>query len=404
MRAIYFEKDVPRVLAVKALRRFWPGVIWSPISPTRVVEMPDPPLPAADWLRVRNIQCGICTTDLNLLFVQAEPAISAAALPGIQRIYLGHEVVGEVVEVGPEVQRFHVGDRVVMEARPFGSPNCLTQHLDPPCKHCAAGHYHYCENGSRGLAPLGGGGGWGDGYIAHETEVWPVPDDLSNDQASLIEPMAVALHGVLRRPPNPGDRVLVIGAGIIGLLTSQAVKVVEPGCHLTVMARHPHQIEAAKRLGADEILSEDDPYADAARITGAQHYRFPMNRGMLLGGFEVVYDCIGSGQTVLDGLRWARAQGTLVMIGTSFNRMTTDLTPVWHQEVDLLGSIAFGTEDWRGRQAHTFDLVIEMLQEGVLTDEGLITHRFPFEAYREAIETATDKRTGSIKVTFDYDA
>ncbi len=83
--------------------------------------------------------------------------------------------------------------------------------------------------------------------------------------------------------------------------------------------------------------------------------------------------------------------------------MTTDLTPVWHQEVDLLGSIAFGTEDWRGRKAHTFDLVIEMLQEGVLTDEGLITHRFPFEAYRKAIETATDKRTGAIKVAISYD-
>ncbi len=401
MRTIYVEKDIPRMLVVKALRDRWPGVVWSPLSSARVVDLPEPPLPGPRWLRVRNRQCGICATDLSLLFVKADPSIAPAALPGNTRFYLGHEVVGEVVEVGPAVSRFKVGDRVVMESR-FAGPNCHTQEIDPPCPYCAAGHTRLCENASLGKGPVGVGGGWGDGYTAHETEVWPVPDGLDDDQASLIEPMAVALHGVLRRPPQPGDHVLVVGAGIIGLLTAQCVKVVEPACHLTVMARYPHQAEAARRLGADEVITGGDLYAEVARVTGAKLYRAPLNRGMLLGGFEVIYDCVGSADTVFDGLRWARAGGAVVLVGISLGKLAVDLNPVWYQEVDLVGSHTFGPENWRGRQAHTFDLVIEMLQEGVLRHDGLITHRFPFEAYREAIRTASDKRTGAIKVTFTY--
>jgi threonine dehydrogenase-like Zn-dependent dehydrogenase len=79
-----------------------------------------------------------------------------------------------------------------------------------------------------------------------------------------------------------------------------------------------------------------------------------------------------------------------------------DLNPIWYQEVDLIGSNTFGTENWGGRKVHTYDLVIEMLSEGILKHEGLITHRFPFDDYKRAIATATDKSTGSIKVSFMY--
>lgn len=403
MRTIYLDKNVPRMLAVKALRALWPGVVWSPISPLHDVQLPEPKLPGPRWLRVRNIQCGICATDLSLLQVKADPAIGGAAVPGIQRIYLGHEAVGEVVEVGPGVERFHVGDRVVIEARPFGSPNCHTQEIDPPCRNCAAGQSRFCENGSLGLGPLGVGAGWGESYTAHESEVWPVPPDLSDDQASMIEPMSVALHAVLRRPPQAGEPALVLGAGIIGLLTLQALHVAAPDSPVTVLARYPQQIEAARRLGAAHVVSGGDLYAEMAAITGAKHYRAPLNKGMLLGGFDVVYDCVGSGDTLRDALRWTRARGAVVLVGTTFSRVHTDLSPVYYQEVDLIGANTFGMEDWRGRRAHTFDLVIEMLQEGVLTVEGLITHRFPFKDVRKAIAAANDKHSGAIKVTLTYE-
>lgn len=406
MRAIYFDKDIPRVLATKALKRVWPGVIWSPISPSGWEEIPDPELPGPHWLRVRNVQCGICATDLLALMVKADPRISLAALPGINRVYLGHEAVGEVIETGPRVTRFKAGDRVVIEATPIagGSPNCFTQELEQPCRHCAAGDTSLCENGSLGAGPQGIGSGWADRYTAHESQLWPVPDDIDDDQASLIEPMAVAVHGVLRRPPQPGERVLVIGAGIIGLLTLQALKALAPQAAVTVLAKYSHQGQAAERLGADEVVGPiGDPYPKLARITAAKHYQAMLNRGMLLGGYDVVYDCVGSNITVMDGLRWARAGGAVVLVGISFELLKIDATPIWFQEVDLIGSKIYGTESLNGRTLHTFDLVIELLQEGALTAEGLITHRLPFSEYRKAIETAANKkRSGSIKVTMTF--
>ena len=401
MRTIYVDRIVPRIMAVKALKTLWPAIVWSPISPTKVADLPEPGLPGSKWLRVRNIQCGICSTDLYMLFLDVDISIAPAALPGNKRFYLGHEVVGEVIEVGPEVTRFREGDRVVMESR-FTGPNCHTQEIDPPCEQCAQGQSRLCENASLGRGPVGVGGGWGDGYTAHETEVWPVPEDLNDDQATLIEPMAVALHGVLRKPPKARDQALVVGAGIIGLLTVQMAKIITPDCYLTVIARYSHQAEMARSLGADEVLIGDDFYDEVARITGAKHYKAPLNRGMLLGGFDIVYDCVGSAETIIDGLRWARAGGTVVLIGISLSKLKVDLNPVWYQEVNLLGSLTFGLEDWQGSEIPTFDLVIKYLMEGKLTYDGLITHRFSFEEYRQAIATHSDKRTGSIKVVFTY--
>lgn len=401
MRTIYVDRKIPQMLAVKAVRPVWGGVVWSPVSPSRVADLPEAELPGPRWLRVRNLQCGICATDLSLLFVEVNPAVAPAALPGNNRFYLGHEVIGEVVEVGPEVTRFQVGDRVVMESR-FAGSNCHTQEIEPPCEHCAQGQTRLCENASLNQGPVGVGGGWGDGYTAHETEVWAVPEGLSDDQATLIEPAAVALHAVLRRAPRPGEKVLVIGAGIIGLLTAQMVKLIEPDSYVAIIARYPHQAEMAGRMGADEVLAGGEMYAEMARVTGAKHYRSTMNRGMLLGGYDVVYDCVGDSRSVLDGLRWTKAGGAVVLVGVSLSNLKVDLNPVWYQEVDLIGSHTFGMENWGGKIQHTFDLVIEMFRDGRLAHEGLITHRFPFADYKRAIATAADKRSGSIKVVFQY--
>ena len=205
MRAIYVDKNIPKALMVKALKPVWPGVVFSPLSISRYEDLPDPDLPGPRWVRVENKQCGICASDLSLLFVDAEPSVAPVALPGHQRLYLGHEVLGIVKEVGPQVTRVKAGDRVIMDTR-FQGANCLSQEIDPPCPHCAEGNYMRCENASAGIGPRGVGGGWGDGFTAHETEIYPIPDGLTDDQAMMIEPISTGLRAVLRRTPGPGQR------------------------------------------------------------------------------------------------------------------------------------------------------------------------------------------------------
>ncbi|MBN1583920.1 MAG: alcohol dehydrogenase catalytic domain-containing protein, partial [Anaerolineae bacterium] len=183
----FFEKNIPKILLTMALRSLWPGVVFSPLSPSRLAELPDPALPGPHWVRVRNRLCGVCASDLHLLFARTAPQVSPAALPGTERIYLGHEVLGEVVEVGAGVTTWQEGDRVIMDAHGI---NCVNQAIDPPCRHCRKGNYSLCENTSVGQGPHGVGGGWSDGFTAHEIGVYRVPDDLDDETAMLIEPLS----------------------------------------------------------------------------------------------------------------------------------------------------------------------------------------------------------------------
>ena len=123
---------------------------------------------------------------------------------------------------------------------------------------------------------------------------------------------------------------------------------------------------------------------------------------MILGGFDVVYDCVGTAKTMQDSLRWARARGTVVLVGVSLKPMHVDLTPVWYQEVDLIGLFAHGMEEWNGVNLSTYDLTTELLLKQKLCIDGLITHRFPLEDWRTAVDTAKNKHSGAIKVVLDY--
>src|SRR5207253_1140389 len=98
------------------------------------------------------------------------------------------------------------------------------------------------------------GAGWGDSLLAHEGQLYPVPDDLSDEAAVLLEPAACALHAVLRHVPDRNTTVLVVGAGTIGLLTIMALKFLQPDCDVSVIARHPFQAELARRVGADRVI------------------------------------------------------------------------------------------------------------------------------------------------------
>jgi threonine dehydrogenase-like Zn-dependent dehydrogenase len=398
MRSLYVERSIPRIALTKVLAAFREDAYFSPASPMRLGHI-GVDLPGPRWVRVENRLSGICGSDLHFVYVDVDLRIAPAALPAHQRIYLGHEIVGHVAEIGPEVTALDVGDRVALQ---FMAGNCFTEGIEPPCRYCAAGNCYLCENAAEAdSAPIGGG--WGDGLLAHEQQLFRVPDALSDEEAVLLEPAAVGVHAVLRRPPASGQRALILGCGIIGLLTLQAARAAAPAAEITAMARYRHQARAAHALGADHVLTgKFDPYGVVAALADARRYTGLLGNETLVGGFDVVYDCVGTAATIQDALRWTRAGGSVVVVGIDLNLLTADLSPVWHDEVDLLGSYISGAETWEGERLSTFDLTARWFADGKLSADGLITHRFHLDEYRAAIETAGDKSQRSIKVVFQF--
>jgi threonine dehydrogenase-like Zn-dependent dehydrogenase len=394
------ELDPAHVIPTKILGRFWRGAYFSSIAPLQVQNLPRQPLPATNWVRVRNTLAGICGSDMQLIFLKGSFSIAPAAIPGRNLSYPGHEVVGEVIEVGDDVTTLRVGDRVVLK----NGPNCVTAGVQPLCSSCATDNYILCERANLpGPQPFGGG--WSEEMLLHEQQLFRVPSDMNDMQAVLLEPSSVALHAALRRLPHAGEQVLIIGAGTIGLLLLQVIRLLAPDASVSVLARHAFQVEQAARLGA-QIIYPQDSYKEVQRITGAQLYQGLLGNKMLLGGYDVIYDTVGSKRTTNDSLRWARAGATVVMVGTHLYRMRVDLTPIWYQEVNLIGANGQGIEYWplgTDETASTFEIAAELIQQKLLHPEKLITHSFALSDYRNALLTAAHKsHNRAIKVIFDY--
>jgi threonine dehydrogenase-like Zn-dependent dehydrogenase len=250
------------------------------------------------------------------------------------------------------------------------------------------------------------GGGFGDSYIAHETDIYPCPPDLTGDQAMFVEPLGIVMQAVLRRPPAAGEKVLVYGAGIIGLLTVMVAKAIAPDADVAIVARYKHQAELAEKLGAKHILMGRDLYPEVTKITGGKFFTAPLNKGIVLGGFDVVYDCVGNEETLANSLRWTRAGGTVMIVGLHMSPMKNiDLTLVWYSHIDLIGSFMHGHSEWNGERKHDYERVIEFYRQGKFDIDGLITHRFPSKDYKEAIRVAADKgKEKAVKVVFEHSA
>jgi NADPH:quinone reductase-like Zn-dependent oxidoreductase len=242
--------------------------------------------------------------------------------------------------------------------------------------------------------------------LLHEQQLFRLPKELSDEQAVLLEPTAVAVHAVLRHLPQPSDRVLIIGAGTIGLLTLQVIRALASQVKVSVLARHASQREQAKQMGATYLIHPNHSYGEMQQITEAQLYKGIFGNRTLLGGYDVIYDTVGQCNTLYHALRWARAQATIVLVGVSLHMMHIDLTPIWHQQINLLGSTSHGMETWppqTNQRCSTFDIAAELMAHDRIHPEQLITHHFALTDYKSALITATRKaRSHAIKVVFDY--
>jgi threonine dehydrogenase-like Zn-dependent dehydrogenase len=391
MHSIYVDKHIPRVLLTKALTPIWKDFVWTPLSSAKAGTLDDMPLPSPNWIRVKNLVCGICATDLSLLYMTANPSVAPAALPGVQRFHLGHEAVGEVTEIGSEVKRFNIGDRVIMDKHFYGA-NCLNLELENLCEMCAQGEYNFCLNKSD-YPYRGAGGGFGDEYVTHESGVHLCPSGLTLDQAVLVEPLGIGTHAVLRHLPKPGTKVLILGAGMIGLAVLLAVRAAQPDCEATIISRYDFQSHMAERLGAKHILHESDGYKGIAKASGGKFFSAPLNKGIVVGGFDMIYDCVGDSKTLNDCLRWVKANGKVVMVGAHMHPMTkVDMVNIWYHQIELVGVVAHSHEHHHGEDRHTYDWVFEFVKQGKYQTDGLITHRFGYKDYKTAIRLTNEHK------------
>ncbi|HPY36784.1 MAG TPA: alcohol dehydrogenase catalytic domain-containing protein [Clostridia bacterium] len=401
MKTVYFDKDIPRILATKAAAKLARGLLYTGLNAVKYKkDLPEPPLPAGDWVRVRNIACGLCGTDASFFKATTSTDSAFEPIPGSKRTYLGHENIGIITEVGADVNEFKLGDRVTIRAYMAG---CDTKGLKDRCAYCKAGDYNFCIN--YGVpSPYGEvatGAGWSDSFIYPAKGLARIYDEITDEQAVMLEPSCVSVHSVLCAPPEKGEKVLVMGCGTIGLGVVQAIKIVEPGCEVYIMERVKSKQEFALRLGADHVLS-GDPYEATAKATGGSEvYKGMSGNKYFFGGFDRIYDCIGGDWSNHTAVRLLRARGTLVKIGHHMRSISFDESPIWWQELKLVGVDAHGMEEWQGRRLYTFDLVQEWIRDGVYSVEGFVTHHFKLDEYKAALKLALENPPDMVKIVID---
>jgi threonine dehydrogenase-like Zn-dependent dehydrogenase len=336
----------------------------------RVGEVPDP-IPGPGEVLVRTAAAGICGSDLH---GYRDPE---RGWPGLNRPYTtGHELAGEVAALGPGVSGLEVGQLVGVEPR----------HL------VGCGHCRWCRRGDYQLCPeLGVQGGrrvHSTGFAEYSLEpadkCFPLPDDLSIEEAAILDVYAVAVHALHRVPVRPMDRAVVLGVGAIGLATAQVAKAAGAQ-RVIVVGRRDEPLQIARQLGCDETINSAkvDVIETARALTEGQ-------------GAEVVFEAVGGkAPTFALALEIAARGGQVGVIGSFVQSQTLDPRSCMRKEVSLHWVWSYGM--WEG--VPEFRIALDMLADGRMRAAPLITHRFPLDQIGKAFAAAADKRaSGAIKV------
>lgn len=380
------------ITSIKAGRRF-AGMVAGNMSPLRLLNLPAPDIPGEGWTRVVPILSGICGSDLALLTGQSSPYLSpVTSMPFVP----GHEVVGETLDDLPSVP---AGTRVVLDPVLSCEPRGTKL-----CRWCAAGKHSRCDHITTGRIAAGlqtgfctdTGGGWSRRFVAHQSQLHAVPDNLTNDRAVLVEPLACAVHTVRRVDVPSNSTVAIIGAGTVGLMTLLALKELAPDVAVHVIAKHKHQQDRALALGATAVNQPDRAARAIRRTTTARMHVPEFGSEFLLGGVDVVFECTGGASGLDTALRLTRAGGTVVMSGMPSG--SVDLTPLWFRELQLVGAYASGSRsspEWRS------DFAVAMSLAASAPLDDWVEPPYPLRRWREALGHAAEAgKLGSVKIAF----
>ena len=292
------------------------------------------PAHATDPVRVRVRSCGICASDLHL---------AAWNLP----VTLGHEFAGVLDD----------GTPVAVQPNAW----CGT------CDRCRAGETNLCRTGGARLHGVSLDGGLADEVIVDRRSVVPLPAGIDPSVGALVEPLAVGMRAVHRAAAAPGDRVLVIGGGSIGLAVVAAARA--SGLDIDLAARHPHQRAAGELLGAGARLGEE---------------------------YGVVVDAAGTQGSLDDAVERVRPGGAVVAVATYWEPVTIG-TALLTKEVRFVPSAMYGHDHGPSE----FEAAATLLADRPEVVDALVHHRFGLDDAPEAFRVAGDRVAGAIKVVLE---
>ncbi len=340
------------------------AVKWFGPRDMRLVEMDKPtPKPHEALIRIESV--GVCGSDMHYY---VEGAIGAARITS--PLVLGHEFAGIVEDVGAEASRSLLGKRVAVEPSiPCGI-----------CESCQTGHYNVCRN------LFFPGGPPYDGVLCeyaayHAAYCFPVPDNVSAQEAAMIEPLAVAVHTVELAEVKPGDTAAILGLGPIGLLTAQVARLA--GAE-TIYGADPvqYRVDAGRRYGVDTAINaaQEDSCEAIMRLTQGR-------------GVDIAFDCARSSETPTVACEVARPAGRCVFTGISGTE--SDPIPVSHARRKEL------KVQWCRRFRNNFPESIDLVASGRVDVASMVTHSFPLERAPEAFELVSRMADNVLKASVD---
>jgi len=322
----------------------------------------DIPRPGKDEVLVKIKAVGVCGSDVHYYttgrigdFVVEKPLI------------LGHECSGQIVEVGEDVEGLQVGDRVALEP---GIP-CRK------CKYCKSGRYNLCSE-MKFMATPPVDGAFVE-YVAHPVDfVFKLPEKITYEEGTLFEPLAVGLYSVESGEVKLGEKVLILGAGPIGLATLQAVINIGGTC-VTVVDLYDFRLQKANELGALEVINPGQ--SDILDKLGPD--------------FDYVFETAGSAVTAQQGVKMAAKGGTLVLIGLpSQQEINLNIHQIIAKELNVLGIF---------RYANMYPKAVRLAEDGKVNLKSFISKKFSFPQVEEALKYTRDNKESSVKTVVSFD-
>ena len=326
----------------------------------RTEDLPIPEISDNEVL-IKMLACGLCGTDIQKIRGDSvnKPTV------------LGHEVVGEIVKKGKNVSKFEIGDRVITAIH----VPCFT------CHYCNKGHYTICEQfRTNNIDP----GGFAEFiripklHLNHLTH--KVSNNVTDEEATLIEPIACCLHGLKQADIRPNDSVLIMGAGTIGILHAQLAKI--KGANKVIVSdMSEFKLQKALKVGCDYAINikEKNIKDEVNKITDGQ-------------GVDVIVIAAGVSSLVADAVNMVRRAGKIIVFsGFDKNKLVTlDVSRFFKDEISIIGTYSV--------TPYEFPEALDLLEKRKLNTEEMITHVYPLKKLREAIDISTNPEQPVLKV------